>query len=187
MTMQAYRAYNDRATQTVPAELRNLRQWVGREYARGKKVPLDPATGEVASTKDPETWGAFSEADALFERVGFVFSEDDPYCGIDLDDCLDPETGEVHPAAWEVVVALDSYTEVSPSGKGLKVWVRATKPGTRCSTRATPWGGKLEVYDRGRFFAVTGKVVRERPIRDAQGSVDGLYTRGSWGRRSKLL
>jgi primase-polymerase (primpol)-like protein len=76
-----------------------------------------------------------------------------------------------------VVVALDSYTEVSPSGKGLKVWVRATKPGCRCSTRDTPWGGKIEVYDRGRFFAATGKVVRERPIRDAQGAVDGLYER----------
>jgi primase-polymerase (primpol)-like protein len=57
------------------------------------------------------------------------------------------------------------------------VWVRATKPGTRCSTRDTPWGGKIEVYDRGRFFAVTGRVVRERPIRDAQGAVDDLYER----------
>jgi primase-polymerase (primpol)-like protein len=175
--MQAYRAHSDPTPRTVPAELRKLRQWVGWEYARGKKRPLDPATGEGASTTDSETWGTFSEADARFERVGFVFTEDDPYCGIDLDDCLDPRTGEVCPAAWDVVVALDSYTEVSPSGKGLKVWVRATKPGCRCSTRDTPWGGKIEVYDRGRFFAVTGKVVRERPIRDAQGAVDGLYER----------
>jgi len=161
----------------IPPELRNLRQWVGWEYAKGKKRPLDPATGEGASTKDPETWGTFSAADALFERVGFVFNEDDPYCGIDLDHCLDPRTGEVSPAAWEVVRVLNSYTEVSPSGKGLKVWVRATKPGTRCSTRDTPWGGKIEVYDRGRFFAVTGNVVRQRPVRDAQEAVDGLYER----------
>lgn len=161
----------------IPPELRNLRQWVGWEYAKGKKRPLDPATGEGASTKNPKTWGTFTDANALFERVGFVFSEDDPYCGIDLDNCLDPRTGEVRPAAWEVVEALDSYTEVSPSRTGLKVWVRATKPGTRCSTRDTPWGGKIEVYDRGRFFAVTGKVVRERPIRDAQGAIDALYER----------
>jgi putative DNA primase/helicase len=177
MTMQACRAYSDPTPRTVPAELRKLRQWVGWEYARGKKRPLDPATGEGARTTDPETWGTFSEAAALFEQVGFVFNEDDPYCGIDLDDCLDPRTGEVRPAAWDVVVALDSYTEVSPSGTGLKVWVRATKPGTRCSTRNTPWGGKIEVYDQGRFFAVTGRVVRERPIRDAQGAVDGLHER----------
>ncbi len=170
-------AIRDFIPSAIPPELRNLRQWVGWEYAKGKKRPLDPATGEGASTKDPETWGTFSAADALFERVGFVFNEDDPYCGIDLDHCLDPRTGEVSPAAWEVVRVLNSYTEVSPSGKGLKVWVRATKPGRRCNTKDTPWGEKIEIYDRGRFFAVTGNVVRERPIRDAQGAVDDLYER----------
>lgn len=175
--MQAYRAYSDSTTRTVPAELRKLRQWVGWDYARGKKRPLDPATGEGASTTDPETWGTFSQANVVFGRVGFVFNEDDPYCGIDLDDCFDSETGEVHPAAWEIVVLLDSYTEVSPSGTGLKVWVKAEKSGARCSTKNTPWGGKIEVYDRGRFFAVTGSVVRRRPIRDAQEAIDGLYER----------
>lgn len=163
------------ATPTIPAELRNLRQWVGWEYLGDKKCPLDPATGEGASTTDPETWGSFSDAVVLFDNVGFVFTGTDPYCGVDLDNCLDPETGQVHPAAWKVVEGLDSYAEVSPSGSGLKAWVRATKPSSRCNTSDTPWGGKFEMYDRKRFFAVTGNVVRERPIKEAQEAVDGLY------------
>src|SRR4028119_1074650 len=103
--MESYTVNNVPSNPNVPAELRDLDQWVGWEYAKGKKRPLDPATGEGASTTDPETWGTFTDANALAERVGFVFTEDDPYCGIDLDDCLDPWTGEVCPAAWEVVVA----------------------------------------------------------------------------------
>lgn len=159
----------------IPPELRNVCQWVGWEYAKGKKRPLDPATGEGASTKDPKTWGTFTDTNVLFERVGFVFSEDDPYCGIDLDDCIDTKTGEVHPAADEIVSRLRSYAEVSPSGTGIKAFVRAVKPGGRCSTTDTPWEGKFEMYDRGRFFAVTGQAYGRAPVRDAQDAVDGLF------------
>ena len=104
--MEHSTATQDFTPSAIPPELRSLRQWVGWEYAKGKKRPLDPATGEGASTTDPETWGTFSEADALFKQVGFVFNEDDPYCGIDLDDCINKETGELNPDAAAVVSAV---------------------------------------------------------------------------------
>ncbi len=186
--MKSYNVDSGFSISNVPVALTAYPQWVcwkrrySRKEGRWQKVPFDPKTDRQAKVTDPKTWGTFSEATALLEKggydgIGYMFALDDPYCGIDLDDCLKPRTGEVRSAAWEVVVALDSYAEVSPSGTGLKVWVRARKSGTRCSTRDTPWGGKIEVYDRGRFFAVTGSVVRRRPIRDAQGAIDGLYER----------
>ena len=86
--------------------MRDLRQWlVWRSDERdGKptKVPYSPLTGSRASSTTPETWAGYSEAvRACRERgyggVGFVFTPEDDLCGVDLDGCLDPETGEIEP------------------------------------------------------------------------------------------
>jgi primase-polymerase (primpol)-like protein len=53
--------------------------------------------------------------------VGFVFSSDDPYVGIDLDGCRNPQTGYIEPWALEIVRRLNSYTEISRSGTGLHI------------------------------------------------------------------
>jgi len=146
----------------IPAELRSLRQWViwRREQRDGKatKVPWcasDPT--RRASTTDPETWGALTEALAAADGadgIGFVFSQDDEFAGIDLDDCV--IDGEIRSEAAAIVLHLGSYTERSPSGGGLHVIARAHVNGRRNRTGKTPWGGMFEVYDRGRFFCVTG-------------------------------
>jgi len=52
--------------------------------------------------------------------------------GIDLDKCRNPETGELEPEAQEIVRRMDSYTEVSPSGTGVHIYVIGTKPEGRC-------------------------------------------------------
>lgn len=143
----------------IPAELRECSQWVAWRYERRgekwTKVPIDPKTGRMASSTDAATWASFDEAFALYQRgaadgVGFVFSTDDPFCGVDLDDCLDQASGDLLPWAAEIVRALNSYTEVSPSGTGVKIYVRAKLP---------PGGnrrGQVEMYDCKRFFCVTG-------------------------------
>ena len=61
-----------------------------------------------------------------FSGIGFVFSSSDPYCGIDLDNCIDD--GKVKAWAETIVEKLKavSYGEVSPSGNGIKFWTRAT-------------------------------------------------------------
>ena len=85
----------------IPTELRARRQWLcwRREQRGGKqtKVPVDSRTGALASSTDPSTWSSFDDAQAAAEHfgcdgVGFVFSETDPFAGIDLDDCI----GENH-------------------------------------------------------------------------------------------
>jgi putative DNA primase/helicase len=83
-----------------------------------------------------------------------VFSPDDPYCGVDLDDAIDTDLGTLKPWAQVIVDRLDSYCEVSPSGWGLKLFVIATKPGPRC--RKPYQDGEVEMYTEGRFFTVTG-------------------------------
>lgn len=148
----------------IPAELREREQWVvwrweERGGSKPTKVPYRTDAPSVhASSSVPRTWGTFGAAIAVpgVAGIGFVFSDDDPYCGVDLDDCVDSRGG-VHPAAQRIIQELGSYTERSPSGTGVKIFVRAQlRRDQKHATNSTPWGGKFEVYDRGRFFTVTG-------------------------------
>lgn len=149
----------DFTPRNFPGVLTELPQWVcwRVEERQGKptKVPVSAATGRCALANAPSTWASFEEV-LPFARsngygVGFVFSPRDPFAGIDLDNCIDPETRHVQPWAWEIITRLDSYTEVSPSGLGVKVFVRATLPDGRRS-----WPGGHGMYDRDRFFTMTG-------------------------------
>jgi putative DNA primase/helicase len=150
----------------IPAELRLLPHWVGwrREERGGKatKVPIDPRSGAHASSTDPTTWGSFDEALAATKRygcngVGFVFSAEDPYAGVDLDACIDQDD-ELTPMAREIIESLDSYTEVSPSGNGLHCIVRGKVP-ARARKQGVLDGQKVEIYSQARFFCSTGAAI----------------------------
>ncbi len=147
----------------IPAELIDRPQWVLWCYVErdGKttKVPRAAATPwREASSTNPSTWATFERVQGMAHEadgLGFVFTADDDYVGIDLDDCLD-EHGELAPWAAEIVEELDSYTERSPSGRGLHILVKGKLPGSRRRS------GGFECYDRARYFAITGEVIGER-------------------------
>jgi putative DNA primase/helicase len=142
----------------IPAELRERNQWVSWRYetrgGRLTKVPVSPVTCRRASSTDPSTWGSYRQALGMVtaEGIGFVFSKDDPYCGVDLDRCV-ARSGSLHPKAYKIVHAMASYVEFSPSGTGLHIIVRGRLGKGRRTTK-TPWRGDLEIYDRGRFFTM---------------------------------
>ncbi|MFL5733950.1 MAG: hypothetical protein ACJ78Q_12210, partial [Chloroflexia bacterium] len=96
----------ERLKRAVPADLRELRQWVVWRYeekdGRPTKIPYQLLTSErrKASSTDSSTWGSFGSAIAVcelekYDGLGFVLSADDPYVGIDLDHCRDASTGEI--------------------------------------------------------------------------------------------
>ncbi|EMA56996.1 phage NrS-1 polymerase family protein [Halorubrum kocurii] len=162
----------------LPEALTERNQWVcWRTHERNgtpTKVPIVPETTQFASTTDPDTWRRFQTAREAVSvtgmaGVGFVFTADDPLIGIDLDDCRDPETGEPTDWAAAIIDQLDSYTEVSPSGTGYHILVTGTLPDGR--NRA----GNLELYDRSRFFTVTGDHVADTP-RDIHERTDAIET-----------
>ncbi len=145
----------DLKRENIPAELKEFDQWVGWTWkwieGRWTKVPYDLKTGRSASSNDSATWSSYAATEG-HENIGFMFSESDPYCGIDLDSCIDPETGKMSKEARQIVGRFDSYTEISPSGTGVKIFVKARVPGPR---RKNPHK-RIEMYDRDRFFTVTG-------------------------------
>ena len=169
---------------TLPRELRDRDQWVVWRYeVRGgkrTKVPYDPRTGKKARAGDPQTWTSYTVALLAFASgryagIGFEFSAEDPYCGIDLDHSI--VDGVVQPWAREILALLptNSYTELSPSGLGLHVIVRARKAGDR--SRISIGDGAVEIYDRARFFTVSGALLAPTTttVAEAQEGLDALY------------
>jgi putative DNA primase/helicase len=144
------------------AELQSLPIWVLWRYERTPsgmkhtKVPYQP-DGRRASSTDPATWSAHPQVLRVVDRFdGVSIAVQPPYCGVDFDDCY--HAGALDPWARLIVATLDSYTEITPSGEGLRTWLRGRLPGRGRNRRGLgPAGaGGLEVYDRHRFFTVTG-------------------------------
>jgi putative DNA primase/helicase len=127
------------------------------------KPPLDPRTLGPASSTNPRTWSGIDVALDAYDRagldgIGIVLhrSADDLHAGtpglvgIDLDDCRDPQTGAIQPWASEIIREFDSYTEVSPSGAGIRIFVLGKLP---------PFGrkrGAYENYEHARYVTITG-------------------------------
>lgn len=165
-------------TDNIPAELRALPQWVGR---RGK-MPLNPVTGEGAKAGVPSTWGTLEQAlegvnAGRFDGIGFEFATGGGIVGIDLDHVVNPETGEVQSWALEIVRRMNSYTEYSPSGTGLHIFVRGDIPSSgRKKTLNKGTGEAVEMYKEKRYFTVTGRTFLPVPIADRPEELAALYT-----------
>ena len=123
----------------LPIGLTTMDQWVlwTRENRDGKltKVPYQ-TNGERAESNNLRTWApypvvlkAWQEAPEQYAAIGFVFGPDDPYAGVDLDNCLD-EQGDFKPWAKPILDRFaNTYTEISPSGRGVKIFLRARLSG----------------------------------------------------------
>jgi hypothetical protein len=170
-----------------PRDLLERRQLVnykmGRRPRRHKpdqitKVPHNPRTGQKASVDDPDTWGTAAEAAEGVTRwhmkgAGFMFAEGEQERGTDLHACYDLATGRVTDEAMEIVRRLNSYTEISPSGVGLHIFVRARDYPIPLGQSVTHhYGHKVEMYDHGRFFTITGRHLPGTPFTVEERSVE---------------
>lgn len=196
----------------IPAELRDIPQWVNwrLKVVPGKpatKVPIGPQ-GFAASVTKKTDWSSFDAVSCEVPRhsgIGFVFTAADPYFGVDLDHILlDTDNGDT-PYADHVRTILERfsvygcYIERSPSRRGLHIIGRGALPdgkGHKWSIGPVqPGAGGLaegehrmavEVYDRGRYFTMTGDVMAPgtTPIGEAQEALEWLLAgkpQGGWG------
>jgi hypothetical protein len=151
----------------IPENLKALKQWcVWRyEYRDGKytKVPYSLAVdingcNRRAKSNDPATWSnfepivsAYRAPKSLFDGIGFFLTP--PYVGIDWDKCRN-EDGSIVPLAE--INSLETYAELSPSGKGVKAIAKGKIPYS-FNNRTS----RVEIYNKTRFFALTGRVLSQ--------------------------
>jgi hypothetical protein len=197
--MRSYRNQGPTTSlESLPEALRAIPRWMGTRFERRKDGKTDKPPYRVVSglpvikadKTNPENWTTYSEALAAYERgdvdaIGVVFTEDDPYFVVDLDGVIDRDTGEIHPAAAEVIHALGSYTEISCSGTGVHVIGRGAKP-EYAGCKSQKFGVGVEVYDTNRFMVMTGRRMSGEP--EPQDRQDELLAlcRKLWPKREKF-
>lgn len=147
----------------TPPEMQRLRQWCCWKLERSEddtdktdKIPYQTNGRWKASSTNPDTWCSFARAVEACERdqglkgIGFFFTLESGIVGIDLDKVRDPQTGEAESWAAGIVSQMNSFTELSQSGRGFHIFVRGKWfPDIRRK-------GRIECYDSARFFAMTG-------------------------------
>ena len=164
---------------SLPHELRQHPNWVLWRYelvdGKPTKVPYSPQNCGKASVTNPTTWGSLNQClDALstsgMSGIGFVMTAEVGYTCIDLDDPYEVDSKgipkyknpkEIQTRQIAIAEAFDSYSEVSPSGKGLHIWIKATLPSGRR-------GAAIEIYPSGRYMTITGDVHNSSPIKNYQ-------------------
>lgn len=164
--------------ENVPETLADRRQWTVwrsvKKAGRKKpaKIPYNYKTSKEGSSTDPESWGTLEDVLKVagdYDGIGIVFIEEDPLCGIDLDNCRDKKTGKIDTWAQEIIDDFDCYTEASPSGTGVHLLFESTFDHDGHNK------GDIEIYSRGRFFTFTGQRVDFGSVADRTNKHKELY------------
>lgn len=158
----------------IPRALTEMPNWLCWKFEErdGKptKVPYCATERKRAKSNDRTTWCDYATAARAQARVGYDgvgFAITTPFVGIDLDLCRDPETGAIAPWARTIIRLLNSYTEITPSGLGVHIWVRGAWTGEWNNRRGPKHGDKsegVEVYSVGKYFTVTGTHLPGTPL-----------------------
>lgn len=159
---------------SIPPELKSMRRWAPWKAVfnpkRGKwdKIPMNAKTPEYGiSTASPEKWfshdealRAYINAKGMLAGICFVVTGIEGVVGVDLDNCLD-EHGAVAPWAQEIIATLNSYTEISPSGRGLRIFVLCNMDGNDWTNHEVG----IEVYGGStpRHLTVSGRSLHHPP------------------------
>lgn len=133
------------------------------------KPPYNPHTLKYGDSSDPEAFADLKTAEAAaagFDGLGVGMFGD--LCGIDIDHCI--EDGELSEMAADIVLTMDTYTEISPSGEGIRILFLA--PGLEYDRGAYYLKNSekgLEIYladMTNRYLTVTGNVFNSAGIED---------------------
>ena len=152
--------------ESVPPALAFRPQWLLWRFEPGEKKPKKmPYYGNghrrTGSQGSPEDRAALLNlADALriwrrlpdkYSGVGFAFLPGDGLIGIDLDGMINPDTGEITERGRGIIQACASYTEFSPSGKGVHIICT----GTTTTFKSNEVG--VEVFAGRQYFTFTSR------------------------------
>lgn len=164
----------------MPTDIKSLRRWINwtltQEGDRLLKKPMIPGTSSFASVNDENTWRSYEDAAADGRPLGFVLGKEIGLCIVDFDKVRAKVTDPWPDWVMEEVAQLDSFTEVSASGKGLHVLVWGSVP-----SNMNRQGCHTEIWDSNKAFLLTFNILDGRD-RINERSLTSLHQRIEEGR-----
>lgn len=127
--------------------------WFDPDENKYKKMPVDARTGNFCNAHNPDVWLTYEQAVASCKenRIGFVFTKDDPFFFVDVDHCL--INGQwSQQALFAASLFPGAAMEISQSGTGLHIFGMGACPPHSCKNESLG----IEFYTEGRFAAITG-------------------------------
>ena len=163
----------------IPEELKSEHFMLWRlEQREGRltKPPINPSSGFKGNVQDPKQWTDFANALRIHtggrfhtSGISVVVHPSSGLVGLDLDHCINE--GTFSDEAKEILSKVSSYSEISPSGKGVRIFLYGKLPGKGRRK------GNFECYDEGRHLTVTGNHIPDTPkvINRDQGVIDWFH------------
>lgn len=141
---------------TIPQTLRQTSRWIlwGKD-----KQPYSVTTRKYTDATNLTNGVSYEQAvNALMKEtkaqgIGFLLGEG--IVGIDIDEAFDDKNCLKNDAAAIVEMLKPCYVERSPSGRGIHILGFGVKNTSSCKRQLSESKG-LEVYDKDRYFTVTG-------------------------------
>ena len=153
--------------ENIPSELKQEKRWclykMIQRNGKNTKLPLMP-NGKPAKSNDKTTWNSYEDCIVALNRNigdGLGFMLGDGYIGIDIDKVSDEvfeymQNKNANSMTANFLREISTYAEISPSKTGLHFIGKGKVPGERKRYK------NLEIYDKDRFFTVTGNVIKDR-------------------------
>nr|WP_314025004.1 helicase-related protein [Filifactor alocis] len=153
--------------ENIPDELKKEKRWclykIIQRDGKNTKLPLMPSA-KPAKSNDKATWYSYEDCIAALNRnigEGLGFFLGDGYIGIDIDKVSDDIMAysldyDASSMTADFLRGISTYAELSPSKTGLHFIGKGKVPGERKRHK------NLEIYDEGRFFTVTGNVIKDK-------------------------
>ena len=169
-------SFNPDLEETIPESIKSefFMLWrLEQREGRQTKPPINPSSGYKGNVQDPKQWTDFANALKIHKGgrfhtngISVVVHPDSELVGLDLDKCI--KDGAFSNEAMEVLQKVNSYSEISPSGNGVRIFFYGKLPGKGRRK------DNFECYDEGRHLKVTGNHIPDTPkaINRDQGVID---------------
>ena len=165
----------------IPQELKVNGLWCAWKLDNLKgKVPYDVVNGNYARSNDKSTFHGFQQALHVMHKY-YGFDEDNKmtgglglgifngYSAIDIDNCRNPETGELNELASDIIEYCGSYTEISPSKTGIRILLKTKSVIDKKNYYINNTKLGLEIYiseNTNKFVTITGDTIYPNDIRE---------------------
>lgn len=157
----------------IPKDLKKYPNWVLWKFQKikGKKTKVPYQTNsKTASSVNPDTWTTFDNVlqaynQGQYSGIGFVFTNTD-ITGIDIDHIIS-QNGSINKDTHDIISLFNSYTEYSPSGQGVHIYVYGKIPEAIKKD--------VEIYSEGRYFTITGDKICGDSIENRQDILNLFY------------